>query len=228
MKNLLKKNQIIITALTIMIAVAGYLNLTKDKTNDVEKDISSQVSESSEYEKFIEDLALKENDAVEASTSDFADISDEDSLSQEVVETNTDEVEQDLSVPGEAILASTTITSSYFSNAKLTREQTRARSKETLMNLIANENVTEEQKQAAIDNIIQMAEIAAIENSTEMLLEAKGFEGVVVSIIDNSVDVVVNAASITTQQVAQIEDIVVRKTGVGTENIVISPVVTEE
>ena len=34
MKNLLKKNQIIITALAIMIAIAGYLNLTKDSVTD--------------------------------------------------------------------------------------------------------------------------------------------------------------------------------------------------
>ena len=53
-------------------------------------------------------------------------------------------------------------------------------------------------------------------------LEAKGFEDVVVSITDDMVDVVVNTAELTEAQRAQIEDIVVRKTGMNPEAIVIS------
>ena len=44
----------------------------------------------------------------------------------------------------------------------------------------------------------------------------------VVSLTNGKVDVVINAASITDQQRAQIEDIVKRKTEVGAENIVIT------
>ena len=60
------------------------------------------------------------------------------------------------------------------------------------------------------------------ETAAEILLEAKGFEDVVVSITDDMVDVVVNTAELTEAQRAQIEDIVVRKTGMNPEAIVIS------
>ena len=78
------------------------------------------------------------------------------------------------------------------------------------------------------NKIVALAETAEIANATELLLEAKGFDGAVVSIVDNSVDVVVNASAVTDGQIAQIEDIVIRKTGMNAENIVVSAVVTEE
>ena len=42
MKNVFKKNQIIISALAIMIAVAGYLNFTREKAdNDVDSKLTA-------------------------------------------------------------------------------------------------------------------------------------------------------------------------------------------
>ncbi len=55
-------------------------------------------------------------------------------------------------------------------------------------------------------------------------MEAKGFADAIVSIDGDSVDVVVNTEELTEAQRAQIEDIVIRKTGVGAESIVISTV----
>ena len=65
--------------------------------------------------------------------------------------------------------------------------------------------------------------IAEKEAAAELLLEAKGFSGCIVSVTDGSVDVVVNEAELSDAQRAQIEDIVMRKTEVAGENIVITP-----
>ena len=73
--------------------------------------------------------------------------------------------------------------------------------------------------------MIQMTAVAEMELGAEILLEAKGFEGAVVSISNDSVDVVVNAIELSDAQRAQIEDIVKRKAGVPAENIIISTVV---
>lgn len=104
------------------------------------------------------------------------------------------------------------------------KEQTRARNKETLLEIINNVNISEEQKQEAVDGMIALTDIAEKETAAEILLEAKGFEDVVVSITDGMVDVVVNTADLSEAQRAQIEDIVVRKTGIGAENIIISTI----
>jgi len=244
MKNLLKKNQIIITALAIMIAIAGYLNLTKDTLSGEKSKLDEKLTQAQEYESYSEEAMLAEN---ESANSSF-EISDEDSLNAdtyEVTSTGSGEMvatdvsnelsteqlnaeQDDVTSPGEAVLASTTLSSDYFTSAKLKREQTRSKNKSMLMDLLADSTATEEQRNLAFGKIVALAETAEIENATELLLEAKGFDGAVVSIVDNSVDVVVNASSVTDRQIAQIEDIVVRKTGMGAENIVVSAVVTQD
>lgn len=254
MKLILKKNRIIISALAIMIAIAGYLNLTKDTIPDEGEKIANEMQESLGYDVFTYDTL---------NGYEFSDISDEDLLAYEtagsstekeqvadnleqdeipVVQTGSEqsvieessviadsgEDEEDTTATGEAVLASVSLNNAYFSTAKLTREQTRARNKEMLMGIVADTSVSEAQKQAAIDSIVLMADIAEMENASELLLEAKGFEDVVVSIVDDTVDVVVNSASVTSQQVTQIEDIIMRKTGMDAECIVVSAVVCEE
>ena len=188
MKHMVKKNQMIITALAVMIAVAGYLNYSGTQ---LEEAVSRQTSR--------EEQVLMENGY---------DVTPE----GEVTDT-----------PGEAVL--TSVNGSEFSaSAKLTREQLRAQNKETLMEVINNDTIADAQKQTAIDSITSLTDIAEREAAAELLLDAKGFEGSVVSITDNSADVVINMAEISDSQRAQIEDIVKRKAEVPGENIIITPV----
>lgn len=62
------------------------------------------------------------------------------------------------------------------------------------------------------------------ENAAELMLQAKGFQNAIVSINDGNADVVVDSNGLTEQQIAQIEDIVRRKTGIEAGKIVITPV----
>ena len=119
---------------------------------------------------------------------------------------------------------SNTVGSSFFEEAKLSREQTRAKNKETLTNLVNNTNVSDSQKDKAMNEIMKMTTISEKETATENLLAAKGFEEAVVTISENSVDVIVNAENLTEQQIAQIADVVKRKTECDADKIVISPV----
>ncbi len=129
-------------------------------------------------------------------------------------------------VPGEAVFSSSNGVA-MLSEAKLLKEQIRAKNKETLLEIINSDGLSEEQKQEAVNTMVQMTAIAEKEAAAEILLEAKGFSDVVVSINDGAVDVVVNALTLTDVQRAQIEDIVKRKTEINAENIIISTVVQE-
>lgn len=124
--------------------------------------------------------------------------------------------------PGEAVLTSGTSVSEYIAGVQLDREQVRAKNKETMMEIINSSQIPDTEKQAAIQNMIQMTEISEKENAAETLLKAKGFVDPVVSITDGQVDVVINAVSLTDPERAQIEDIVKRKTEIGAEGIVIT------
>jgi stage III sporulation protein AH len=213
LKRIFKKNQIIITTLAIMIAIAGYLNysgkILDEKADAVSTDdttvlVTDGSGTDTTYTDVYSDIVSLEDDGLQE-----ASLAEEDTASAGV---------------GEAVLASSSQTgSSILAAAKLNREQVRAKSKEELQEMIDNTDISEEQKENAITVMTQMSQNAEMEANAELLLEAKGFTGAVVSISDNTADVVVDAAELSAAERAQIEDIVKRKTEIPGENIVITP-----
>ena len=114
-------------------------------------------------------------------------------LSAGETDAGTDTASEEVTdTPGEAVLTSTGTGSSFAAQAKLTREQVRSKNKETLLEIINNENVTEEQKQNAVKRYDRPQQRTQKKKAAgqELLLESKGFAGAVVSITDGSVDVV--------------------------------------
>ena len=106
----------------------------------------------------------------------------------------------------------------------MNREQVRSKNKETLLGIINNENITDEQKQVAVDQMVQLTDVAEKEANAEMMLESKGFTNVVVSMSGEECDVVLDMGDVTDAKRAQVEDIVKRKTGVEGQNIVITTI----
>lgn len=269
----MKRNQIMITALAIMLAIAGYLNFagnkiskegvaTAENTNgeendvtalldlsdeDVVSDIDSMDAEALPADNYLDDTltlsdtiqdvnvdtasAALDNDtevadgvtdgSIDGVTDKTASAASASAVSEAANLTANDTENLDGSTPGEAVYTSTQAVSS-LSAVKLLKEQTRAKNKETLLDIINSTTLNEAQKQEAVDGMIKLTEISEKETAAEILLEAKGFSGAVVSISDESADVVVNAETLSDAQLAQIEDIVVRKTGLDASNIVIS------
>ncbi len=191
MKNIWKRNQLIITALVVMVGVAGYMNFTE-----------TSIKETLNWQ--------KENEKDEKETN-------------EEVEEEEEEIQAEAEdeVVGEAVLTNAESKNMFYA-IKLEREQTRAENKEVLTEIINNVNATEDQKNEAIDSIMEMTEFAEKENQAETLLEAKGLAGAIVTMSKDGVDVVVEKDELTEQDIAQIEDIVTRKTGAAISEIVIS------
>ena len=69
-----------------------------------------------------------------------------------------------------------------------------------------------------------MTSIAEKELSAETLLAAKGFENCIVSVSEDSTDVIVDVESISNEDATVIMDAVKRKTGTQSSKIVITPV----
>ncbi len=205
MKTIWKKNQFILTVLAVVIAVAGYLTYTGE-TGDV-----------------LDAGTAGSDQAVQGDA--LMDLSEEDILAENMALENasaeTEQAQGDDSQPGEALLTNSAVVD-FIAEAQLNREQIRTKNQEALMEIINNENLGAEQKQSAVDNMVRMTEVAEMENATETLLATKGFESTVVSITDDSVDVVLGMTSITDAERAQVEDIVKRKTEMPAENITIS------
>lgn len=244
MKKIWKKNQVIITALAIMIAVAGYLNFTSDKqvlntsVENMESEGASGNSDDSTVSAAVEDTVAPDDYAAayegdDVTTTDSAN-SDEvvaendenalpenadegQDLAQASLDENGDPIDSD--TVGEAVLTSGSVT---LSQAKLTREQTRSKAKDMLLEIINNESLTEDAKKEAVAKMLTMTERMEKETAAENQLAAKGFKDAVVSISDDSVDVSVPASSLSDKQRTQIEDVITRKTGFELNKIVIT------
>ena len=282
MKKILRKNQIMITALALMIAVAGYLNFAgtkigeedfisvdgsnseltyeisdedtmnadmyaislREDTEGTIADYSQQAAATDANGDILsldtDDAAITENyltegmdtNALAADTAATNNMTDsnlqanaEAAESHGVLAANSEEnadaniIEKE--VPGEAVFTSASGVST-IAGANLLKEQTRAQNKESLMEIINNESLTEEAKKDAVNTMITLTETAQKESDAQMLLEAKGFAQTVVSISGDSADVMVAATSLTEAQTAQIIDIVQRKTEIAPENIIIT------
>ena len=211
-KKNVRKNQVIIAALAVMIVAAGYLNF---KSGGMNAEDSSPVSGTlSEEEMTAADevlLDLNENEVQEIEVADEEDMED--------LESGETQSPEDV---GEAVLTSTAAAQNFSAQAKLNREQMRSKNKEALIEVINNENVTETLKQSAMEDLVDMTNRSEMEVAAENLLTAKGFENSVVSLTKDSCDVVVCRESLTEGERAQIEDIIFRKTDIGTENVVIT------
>ncbi len=227
MKKIMKKNQIIITALAIMIVVAGYLNFTGQEISTSGLVSSRHTQSTKEQKKTSESKKNEKKDSV-AEAGKTEDISEEDIQSADYTVNDQGELIASEENPGEAVMVSNNLSSDYFSSAKLSREQSRAKNKETLMEIINNKEIASKDKKKAVAEVAELTKIAEQESAAELMLEAKGFSEAVVSISGNSADVVVNVSELTEKQMAQIEDIIRRKTEVPAENIVITPVKVEK
>lgn len=234
MKNIFRKNQIIITALALMIAVAGYLQYTGTKSDDeiakeASADLNDTTYEISDEEYNAGDIFTDTEPSEEtaAQTENQTETQAEGAplgiqTGEDIAAANEQETAEN---PGEAVLTSGNVENVNFAaEVKLNREQIRSQNKAALLEVINNTNISEEQKQEAINAMVAMTDVAEREAAAEMLLEAKGFAQAVVSITDDKADVVLNMGEVTDAKRAQVEDIVKRKTNVAPENIIITPI----
>lgn len=253
----MKRNQVMITALAVMIAIAGYLNFAGNKLNEEALIVSEEMMTEEEMtalldlseEDIVSDIESLDEDAVltenyldeevtleeevvyvtdgQENTEELLPVSGDSAYSEIMVDMsgNGEEGEEDTitGTPGEAVFTSTQAVST-LSAARLLKEQTRAKNREVLEEIVNNEVLDSAQKEEAVANMVALTDRSEKEMEAEILLSAKGFPQTVVSIDDNSVDVVVCADTLNDAQLAQIMDIVTRKTKISAENVIISQV----
>ena len=226
MKRIIKKNQVIITSLVIMIVVAGYLNFTADQSTTAvsgnKTDISSNQAAETGEEDTLVDVAVNPEE-------DLQDVENAGETMEDAEAGQPSESENidDVSRIGEAVLTSSAAAEGFSAAARLSREQVRSQNREVLMEIINNSASDEAAVSEAMASLTAMNDAAEKEQAAETLLEAKGFGNSVVSMNDGSVDVVICMESIDDTQRAQIEDIVKRKAGVTADQIVITTLETQ-
>lgn len=202
----IKKNQIIIAALTVLLGVAGYINFS-GKDMDLFTETEADASEASTTE-----LVYASGEIDETAGEVYV----EDIENNENIKLNSDEENI-----GEAVLTSG---NSVVSSAaiKLNREQVRSKTKEYYLEIMNGDGMDEGTVQAATDSYMKLISDMEKESEAESMLLAKGFVDVIVSIGEETVDVVIGGEVLSDALRAQVEDIVCRKTGCRVDQIVIT------
>lgn len=210
--NVLKKNQIIVSVIALMLVAAGYLNYSSNLSKEVS---AKQDSESFEYAG-IGDAKLVDSDTVDEpdigdaiSTENNQDVGAGLASAQEneSIETNATEEENN---------------NDYFTTSRLERDKMYSQMLETYQKILENTNIPEDQK------AISSQEVANINNTksaimiAENLIKTKGFEDVVIFVNDKSVSIVVKADKLEQNQIAQIQNIISRELNTEISNIHIS------
>lgn len=217
MRRVSGKNRLAIIALAVMIGVAGYMSFADAGKDKKTKKNGKEQVEVISYDEVAGGDSKNVADGSENIAADEAQDTDE-GLSEDM-ELNGPEEEI-----GDAVLtsASAKAVTNNMASVKLTREQNRSKSRETLMDIIGDEALSDEAKKEAADTYVRLNDTIEMETDIETVLAAKGYTDVVVTIGDESVDVTLGAAELDDAEMAQIEDIVTRKTGYNISNVAIS------
>ena len=233
----IKKNQIIIFVGALMLIVAGYLNFSGDGT--INNLIPTSTLADSEEMASIGDAKLVSANVVEENTGE-----DELSENGETLESNTGEIANEITNENnielstdevisseETLETSGTVpntssnnnnTDSYFTQSRLDRDTMYSQSLDTYQKIINNENISEDQKSIAQEEISKINKEKNSIMIAENLIKVKGFEDLIIFVNGENVSVIVKADKLEEKDIAQIQNIVTRELGADVENINIS------
>ncbi len=126
---------------------------------------------------------------------------------------------------GDAQLVATTQTDTdkYFEQARLSRQKTRDEALDTLQKTLKNAKLTDQEKKEATTKLSDIIQAMTNETDIENMVKAKGFSDCVASISDGKISVAVRPVSgeLTKSDVAKIRDVVLSKTTISSQNIVV-------
>ena len=243
---ILKRNQIIISVLALMLITVGYMSYT----SNVKDSLQTGALLDSETMAGIGDARLvnsnnsvensensspktKKNDNNENSTNSSDNSNDEnvnnDKTAASSVSLQDDATEDGVSTDATSSSSSNLKTTSatnyqadYFVGSRLERDKMYSQMLETYQGLLESSTISPEQKNISSQEITNINNRKNSIMIAENLIKNLGFEDVVIFVNDNSTSVIVKAEKLSEADVAQIQNVVCREIGVDVETIHIS------
>ena len=212
----IKRNQIIILVIALMLVSAGYLNYT---TNQNKNTIATSVEEESIDYAGIGDAKLVSGNAVEEENTQEGLVPNDETQENAIIEENKNETETTTATTNSQV---STETKEYFSSSRLNRETMYSQMIESYQKILENETVSETQKSIAQTEIQNINDTKNKIMICENLIKTKNIEDLVIFVNDKSISVVVRADKLEQEQIAQIQNIIAREMQVEINNIHIS------
>lgn len=229
MKQILKKNQIIISVIAIMLITAGYMNYTSNEKQALE---TAVLTDSEKYAG-IGDATLvsanvaDNNDLVNNDeTQNIIDDSATNEEKKDEIKSNDQNTESKENIVQNEINTSTTVTETsgdqYFAELRLERDKMYSQMLESYQKILSNNQISETQKEISENEIKKINDTRNAIMIAENLIKNKGFQDLIIFINGDSISIIVKAKELKEEQIAQIQNIISRELKGEIENIHIS------
>lgn len=225
MKQILKKNQIIISVIAIMLIAAGYMNYTSNEKQALE---TAVLTDSEKY------AGIGDATLVSANVADNSDVVNnnegqnitDDSVKKEEIKSNEQNTETTENAVQNEINTSTTVTETsgdqYFAELRLERDNMYSQMLESYQKILSNNQISETQKEISENEIKKINDTRNAIMIAENLIKNKGFQDLIIFINGDSISIIVKAKELKEEQIAQIQNIISRELKGEIENIHIS------
>ena len=198
---LLKKNQVIIYTIAVLLMVAGYLNYSTN-TGEALEASANEVANTAN----IGDARLVSTDPVDENAAN--------ELQNTINVTNTSNTNttaENITNNTTTQTSSTVSTDDYFAKSKLERDTMYSQMLETYENVLNSDNSLETQKQSATEEITKINNTKNSIMVCENLLKTKGFDSSVIFVNGDSISVIIGADELTQEEIAQVQNIISRE-----------------
>ena len=205
---ILKKNQVIISVIAIMLIAAGYMNYTANNKQTLQ---TAALKDSEKYGD-LGDATLVSTNAVSENVEETGALVEN---TPENIETVAENTVSETSVPAVS-------DNQYFAESKLEREKMYSQMLESYQKIINNSQISDKQKAISQNEIKKINDTKNAIMISENLLKNKGFEDLIIFVNGDSISIVIKAKELTQEQIAQVQNIIVRELKADIENIHIS------
>ena len=226
MKGLLKKNQVIIYVIALMLVTAGYLNYTTNTAEQVSAQTTMEMEANDDMQiadigdaTLVNSEAVSENEVTENTTENAS--STNGNTTQEAngnVTQSTNTTENNTATQTSAAVT----TDEYFTKSKLERDTMYSQMIESYENVLNSSNSLETQKQSATEEIKKINDTKNSIMICENLISTKEFTNNIIFVNGDSISVIIGVEQLQQEEVAQIQNIISRELHAEIENIHIS------
>ena len=209
---LLKKNQVIIYTIAVLLMVAGYLNYSTNTGEALEASINEVANTAN-----IGDARLVSTEPVDENT-----VNEVQNTTNVTNTSNTNTIAENTANNTIAQTNATVSDDDYFAKSKLERDTMYSQMLESYENVLNSDNSLETQKQSATEEITKINNTKNSIMVCENLLKTKGFDNSVIFVNGDSISVIIGADELTQEEIAQVQNIISREMSADIQNIHIS------
>lgn len=208
MKTILKKNQVIISVIAIMLIAAGYMNYTASSKKTL---AAAALTDTEQYADLGDATLVSANVTTNSMNETTTNTNEE--MANEIIENSSKET---------VTTNAKTSENQYFVESRLEREKMYSQMVESYQNILSNNQISDAQKEISENEIKNINDTKNAIMITENLIKNKGFEDLIIFVNGDSINIVIKAKELSEEQIAQIQNIVSRELKGDIENIHIS------